>query len=83
MTVDPDKDACSFCGKKRSQVKTLIGGTGRAWGGRSIVDAISSWAINPDQATADAERISRETVWICDECVLLCYEILKSEENSN
>jgi ClpX C4-type zinc finger len=80
---DHDKDACSFCGKNRSDVKTLIGGDGRAWGKRNILDSINFWAINPDQATADAERVRRERVWICDECVLLCYEILKSEENSN
>jgi hypothetical protein len=82
-TLDHDKDGCSFCGKNRIKVKTLIGGMGRAWGGRSVVDAIASWAINPDQATADAETARRETVWICDECILLCYEILKSEESSS
>jgi hypothetical protein len=56
-------NACSFCGKRKREVRKLIGCVG------------TTVVINPPPAKAAARKMAL----ICDECVELYYEILQSE----
>lgn len=63
---EQDRLRCSFCGKPEGEIKKIIAGGGR---------------LEP-ATDGGFPRVVGQTVYICDECVEICVEIISDEQET-